>query len=68
MLTLLYACFKVFLSQVEDEHCEINKQDLRYPNLFQEQWRAIRSLADDRSIVTKKADKGSCTGTKMIMF
>ena len=25
-----------------------------------EKWQAVRSLADDRSIVIKKADKGSC--------
>ena len=33
---------------------------MRYSNLSQEEWRAVRSLADDRSIVIKKADKGSC--------
>ena len=33
---------------------------MRYSNLSQKEWRAVRSLADDRSIVTKKADKGSC--------
>ena len=31
-----------------------------YSNLSQEERRAVRSLADDRSIVIKKADKGSC--------
>ena len=50
----------MFLSQVENELFEITKQDLRYSNLSKEEWRAIRSLADDRSIVIKKADKGSC--------
>ena len=25
-----------------------------------EEWKALRGLADDRSIVIKKADKGSC--------
>ena len=33
---------------------------LRYSNLSQEEWQAVRSLADERSIVIKKADKGSC--------
>ena len=28
-------------------------------NLSQEEWKGIRSLADDRHIVIKKADKGS---------
>ena len=32
---------------------------MRYSNLSQEEWRAVRSLADNRSIVIKKADKGS---------
>ena len=28
--------------------------------MSREEWQAVRSLADDRSIVIKKADKGSC--------
>ena len=36
------------------------KEPARYSNLSQEEWRAIGTLADDRSIVIKKADKGSC--------
>lgn len=32
---------------------------LRYSNLSSEEWVAIRSLAHDRSIVLKKADKVS---------
>ena len=55
-----HSCLEVFLSQVENELFQITKQDLRYSNLSKEEWRAIRSLADDRSIVIKKADKGSC--------
>ena len=51
---------EVFLSQVENRLFEITKEPTRYSNLSQEQWRAIRILADDRSIVIKKADKGSC--------
>ena len=31
---------------------------LRYSNLSSEEWGAIRSLADDRNIVIKKAEKG----------
>ena len=49
-----------FSSQVENELFEITKEPTRYSNLSQEEWRAIRTLADDRSIVIKKADKGSC--------
>ena len=48
------------MSQVANELSEITKQDLRYSNLPKEEWIAIKSLADDRSIVIKKADKGSC--------
>ena len=33
---------------------------MRYSNLSQEEWRAVRSLPDDRSIVVKKAEKSSC--------
>ena len=51
---------EVFLSQVENELFEITKEPSRYFNLSQEEWRAIRTLADDRSTVIKKADKGSC--------
>ena len=32
---------------------------LRYSNLSTEEWKAIRSLADDRNIVIKKVDKDS---------
>ena len=28
--------------------------------MFREEWQAVRSLADDRSIVIMKADQGSC--------
>ena len=33
---------------------------LGYSNLSKEEWEAVRTLADDRNIVIKKADKGSC--------
>ena len=32
---------------------------IRYSNLSCDEWKAIRSLADDRIIVIKKTDKGS---------
>ena len=50
---------EVFLSSVEKELLEDKGTSLRYSNLSTEEWEAIRSLADDRSIVIKKADKGS---------
>ena len=51
---------EVFLIQVENELFEITKEPTRYSNLSQEEWRAIKTLADDRSIVITKVDKGSC--------
>ena len=55
-----HACLEVFLSQIEKEIFEIPFSDLKYSNMSREEWQAVRSLADDRSIVIKKADKGSC--------
>ena len=50
----------MFLSQLENKLFEITKETTRYSNLSQEEWRAIRTLADDRFIVIKKAHKGYC--------
>ena len=46
------------MSSVEKELFEDIRTSLRYSNLSTEEWKTIRSLADDRSIVIKKADKG----------
>ena len=54
-----HANLEVFLSGVEKELFEDIGTSLRYSNLSIEEWKAIRPLADDRSIVIKKADKGS---------
>ena len=51
---------EVYLSQVENELFRIVDEPIRYSNLSKEEWVAMRSFADDRSIVIKKADKGSC--------
>ena len=51
---------EVFLSQVGGELFKEIQDSLDYSNLSPEEWRAVRSLADNRSIVIKKADKGSC--------
>ena len=51
---------EVFLSQTEHELFRISHEILTYSNLTKEEWQAFRSLADDRSIVIKKADNGSC--------
>ena len=55
-----HACQEVFLSQVGNEFFEIPSSDLKYSNMSREEWQTVRSLADDRSIVLKKSDKGSC--------
>ena len=59
-LPLVHPNLEVFLSQVENELFEITKEPTRYSDLSQEEWRDIRTLAEDRSIVIKKADKRSC--------
>ena len=51
---------EVYLSQVENELFRIVDEPIRYSNLSKLKWVAMRSFADDRSIVIKKADKGSC--------
>ena len=58
--TLGHPNLEVFLGQVESELFKEIQDILRYSNLSQEEWRAVRSLVDDRSIVIEKADKGSC--------
>ena len=50
----------MFLSQLENKLFQITKEPTRYSNLSQEEWRAIRTLADDRFVVIKKAHKGYC--------
>ena len=55
-----YPNIEVLLSQIEHELFQISDKCLPYSNLTKEQWLAVRSLADNRSIVIKKADKGSC--------
>ena len=55
-----HLCCEVFLSQVENELLELPNADIKYSNLSREDWNVIRSLADDRIIIIKKADKGSC--------
>ena len=52
--------WKAFLNQVESDLFKVIEKPLGYSNLWKEESNAIRSLADDKSIVIKKADKGSC--------
>ena len=50
----------LFLSKGENELFKITDKELGYSNSTSEEWKAMRSLADDKQIVIKKADKGSC--------
>ena len=50
---------ELFLSKVEQDLFKTIKTPTKYFNLSSDEWKAIRSLADDRSIVIKKADKVS---------
>ena len=47
------------MNSVGKELLEDIGTSLRYSNLSTPEWKAIRSLADDRSIAIKKPDKGS---------
>ena len=51
---------EVFLSQIEHEIFKEAESPLGYSNLSKEEWKTVRSLANDRNIVIKKAGKGSC--------
>ena len=48
---------EVFLSQTEKELFELAESPLNYSNFSNEEWQAMRSLVNDRSVVIKKADK-----------
>ena len=50
---------EVFLSELEKQIFKIVDSKLGYSNFSKEEWQAMRALADDRSIVIKRADKGS---------
>ena len=45
---------EVFLSEVEKEIFVVVDSKLGYSSLFKEEWKAIRTLADDRTIFIKK--------------
>ena len=51
---------ELFLSQIEKELFEVCKSNLGYSNFSKEEWQCMRLLANDKSIVIKKADQGSC--------
>ena len=51
---------ELILTQIERELFDIPEKCLDYSNFSKEEWECMRSLANNRSIVMKKADKGSC--------
>ena len=59
MLHNKFIYIEVYLSQVEKEIFELAVSHLGYSNFTKEEWTVIRKLADDRSTIIKKADKGS---------
>ena len=55
-----HPALEVFLSKFEKDLFDICKKQQTYSNFNSEEWKAMRSLADDRNLVIKKVDKGSC--------
>ena len=55
-----YPFLEAILSQVEVESFKMSSSSIRYSNMHKDEWDTIRSLADDRNIVTKRTDKSSC--------
>ena len=51
---------EVFLSQIKQEIFKEVQSPLGYSNLSKEEWKAVRSLANDCNIVIQKAGKGYC--------
>lgn len=51
---------EVFLRQNENELLQISSNVLSYSKLTMEEWKTNLPIADDKSIVTKKADNRSC--------
>ena len=51
---------EAYLSQVQNELFSIADEPIRYSNLSKKEWISMTSLAEDRSIVIKETDKGSC--------
>ena len=59
---------EVFLNQLENEVYKMPFENLKHSNTSKEEWQAIRALADDSTIVIKRADKGSCVVVWVRMY
>ena len=55
-----HSSLEAFLSQIESDLFKAIEIPLGYSNSLRKEWDSIRSLADERNIVIKRADKGSC--------
>ena len=55
-----HPALEIFLSKVEKDLFDICKKQKTYSNFNNEEWKAVRSLADDQNLVIKKANNGSC--------
>ena len=54
-----HPCGELFLSRLENELFSFLPGKPQSYNLTNEEWKAMRNLAEDRSIIIKPADKGS---------
>ena len=53
-------CVKLFLSKMEHELLSFLTGKPQSYNLTKEEWQALKNLKEDRSIIIKPADEGSC--------
>ena len=55
-----HLAIEMFLNKVENELFKTTHKELGYSNFISEEWKAMRSLVDNKQIIIKKADKDSC--------
>ena len=51
---------ELFFTQIDKELFELAESPLNYSNFSKEEWQAMMSQVNSRSVVIKKTDKGSC--------
>ena len=51
---------EVFLGQLENEIFKMPFDNPKHSNISKEEWQAMRALADDRTIIIKRAEKYLC--------
>ena len=55
-----HSCVELFLSRLENELFSFLLGKPQNYNLTKEEWKTMCDLAEDRSVIIKPADKGSC--------